>query len=107
MIWLAVAVTFLFAAYLLFRDTMNRLQYVQTLRIYWITRNTAPMGTPVVSVGFMRQTSAPWWNGKGVQFRFKNYSFQVGVLTERGDGLIGQLGGRDMDETASEIRSWN
>lgn len=107
MIWLAVAVITLFLAYLLFKDTMNRLQYVQTLRIYWITRNNAAPKTPIVCKAFMHQTHEPWWRGSGVQFRFKQYSFQVGVLTSRGDGLLDQIGGRDMDEPVTEIRGWN
>ena len=92
--------------YFLLKDTMNRLQYVQTLRIYWITRNNAPTNTSVVSTGFMRQTAEPWWNGKGVQFRYKNYSFQIGVLTGKSQGLLDQVGGRELDHDAKEIRNW-
>lgn len=103
----ATFVVIIFLLYLLFKDTMNRLQYIQRLRIYWITRDTGVLGTPVVSKAFMRQTGSPWWVGTGVQFRFKTYTFQIGVLTHRSSDLLNQLEGRYMDESAKEIRKWN
>lgn len=93
-------------AFFLFKNTMNRLQYVAFLRIYWITRNTGVLGTPYISSAFMKQTSSPWWNGKGIQFRCRTYTFQIGVLTYQSGGLIEQLGGRYLEETPKEIRSW-
>lgn len=92
--------------YFLFRDTMNRLQYVQTFRIYWITRDTGVKSSPIVSRAFMRQTSEPWWRGSGVQFRAGKYTFQIGVLTGKGSSLLDQVGGRDMDESPAELRKW-
>lgn len=104
--WLVFGAAFLVAAYFLFRDTMNRIQYIQFLRLYWITRNNATTGTPVVAPGFMRQTAAPWWQGRGIQFRAGKYTFQIGILLRRADSLLDQVGGRDMDADAKEIRSW-
>ena len=106
MLWLLVVVVLVVGAYFLFRDTMNKLQYIQSLRIYWITRNVGISGTPIVCRGNMRQTGAPWWQGSGIQFRAGKYIFQVGVLTRKVDGLLEQLGGRDMDAAPKEIRSW-
>jgi hypothetical protein len=103
--WL-IAVGLLIGAYFLFKDTMNRLQYVQWLRLYWITRNNAPKGTFIISPAFMRQTAEPWWRGRGIQFRAGKYTFQIGVLTSRGDDLISQVDGRDLEVTPSVIREW-
>lgn len=93
-------------AYFVFRDTMNKIQYIQTLRVYWITRNDGVLGTPWVTRAFMKQTAPPWWNGKGIQFRLKTYTFQVGILIYRGVDLLDQLTGRYMDEDAKSIRNW-
>lgn len=93
-------------AYLLFRDTMNKIQYLQCIRLYWITRDVGEDWMPFVSRGEMRQTAEPWWRGKGIQFRVGKYTFQVGVLTSRGSDLLDQLGGRDLDMGADEIRDW-
>jgi len=104
---LTILVTlFLLGAFLLFRNTMNKLQYVQAFRVYWITKNNAAIGSQAVSLAAMHQTSYPWWNGRGVQFRFKNYSFQVGVLTKKGNSLLEQLGGRELDLPTYAIRKW-
>lgn len=92
--------------YFLFRDTMNRLQYVQILRIYWITRNV-PSTDKFFCKAFMRQTAEPWWNGSGYQIRFGKYTFQLGVLTRKNDDLLSQLGGRYLPEKAKSIRDWN
>ena len=105
-VWLLIVALLAVGAYFLFKDTLNRIQYIQTIRLYWITRNNGAAGTPVVSKGFMRQTAAPWWQGRGIQFRLGKYTFQVGVLLRRVDGLLDQVGGRDMEADAKEIRSW-
>ena len=68
MIYLLVAAAFAIGVYLLFRDTMNRIQYLQSVRLYWITRNNGVRGTKVITRAFMRQT-AP--RGGGV----RAYSF--------------------------------
>lgn len=107
MIWFIVTLAAVsLGAYLLFRDTMNKLQYIQFLRIYWITRDTGVLGTPYISKGIMLQTSEPWWVGAGVQFRAGKYTFQVGVLQRKSFDLLDQLGGRYLDESAKEIRRW-
>ena len=90
--------------YLLFRDTMNRLQYVQTIRLYWIARDNATGKR--LARGFMKQTAPPFWQGRGFQIRLGKYSFQVGILKGKGESLLDQMGGRDMDESAKEIREW-
>lgn len=107
MIWIIIGAAVVVGSYFLFRDTMNRLQYIATLRLYWITRNNAAEGTRPVAIGFMYQTAEPWWQGKGIQFRFGKYSFQVGILVRKGSGLLDQVGGRHLEETPKEIRSWS
>jgi hypothetical protein len=104
--WWLLLLVFIAGLYLLFRDTMNKLQYVQTLRLYWITRNNAAKGTPVVSKSFMRQTAHPWWRGSGVQFRFGRFTFHVGLLLSKGGSLLDQLDGRMLDEDTKSIRNW-
>jgi hypothetical protein len=105
MLWL-IAILVLVGGYFLFRDTMNRLQYIQILRLYWITRDNATKGTFIVSPAFMRQTADPWWRGRGLQFRAGKYTFQIGVLTGKGDNLLSQVDGRDLDVAPVQIREW-
>lgn len=93
-------------SYFLFRDTMNKIQYVETLRLYWITRNNSGKGVPFVSTAFMYQTAEPWWQGRGIQLRFGKYTFQFGILLRKGNGLMDQVGGRDLLEDAKTIRDW-
>jgi hypothetical protein len=97
--------------YLLFRDTLNRLQYIGF--VYWITRDNGKKGDPFLSVGFMRQTASPWKVGKGVQVRLSKYTVQVGVcrsnksrISSEADGLLHAMGGRLMEEDAATIRRW-
>lgn len=106
MLYLIVSAVMAVLLYLLFRDTMNRIQYVQTLRIYWITKNNANKNTKIVTRGNMRQTAEPWWRGSGIQLRLGTYSFQFGVLTGKGSSLLDQLGGRDLEETPQDLRKW-
>jgi hypothetical protein len=106
MIYLLVVVVFAVGAYLLFRDTMNRIQYLQSVRLYWITRNNGVRGTRVITRAFMRQTAPPWWRGTGIQFRAGKYTFQIGILTSRANGLLDQVDGRELDEDAKQIRAW-
>lgn len=106
MLWVFGAALVVIGGYLLFRDTMNKIQYIQTLRVYWITRDDGVAGTPLITKAFMKQTAPPWWNGRGIQFRFRTYTFQVGALTHRGSDLLDQLGGRYMNDEARIIREW-
>lgn len=106
MYFLLAAAVLAVGLYFLFKDTMNRLQYVATLRIYWVTKNNAVEGTPLVSRARMYHTAPPWWQGKGIQFRFRNYTFHFGVLTGKAENLLQQLGGRDLDVGAKELRNW-
>jgi hypothetical protein len=82
-------------AYFLFRDTLNRIQYIETIRLYWITKDDGKEVAayqPRIMRSFMRQTAAPFWNGNGVQFRFHRWTFQVGILTHKSDSLEYQVG---------------
>lgn len=107
MLLLVVALVFIgVGSYFLFRDTMNKIQYLQCIRLYWITRDTGRKGIPVIARAVMRQTAEPWWRGNGIQFRAGKYTFQVGVLTSRGNDLLDQLDGRNLDMGADEIRNW-
>ena len=106
MIYLLIVVAFAIGAYLLFRDTMNRIQYLQSVRLYWITRDNGVAGTKVITRAFMRQTAPPWWRGSGIQIRSGKYTFQIGVLTSKANGLLDQVDGRELDDGAKEIRSW-
>lgn len=104
--YLVVAAVVAVLLYLLFRDTMNRLQYIQTLRIYWITKNNANKKDRTITRASMRQTAEPWWQGSGLQVRFGSYSFQFGILKGKGSSLLDQLGGRDLEETPQDLRKW-
>ena len=66
--------------YFFMHDVLNRIQYFEKLRIYWITKDGAAPGTKLISKAFMLQTLEPFWQGKGVQFRFWNYTFQIGAI---------------------------
>ena len=105
-VWLVTLVFLSVGSYLLFKDTMNKLQYIQSLRVYWITRDVGGKGVPVISTAFMRQTAEPWWQGRGIQFRAGKYTFQIGILLRKATSLLDQVGGRDLDAEAKEIRMW-
>lgn len=98
--WLTLVVAI--GSYFLFRDTMNRIQYVEHLRIYWITRDTATDETPRVMRAFMKQTAKPYWYGHGVQFKFRRWTFQVGVLDGKAPSLDKQLGKGWLEEVDTE-----
>lgn len=106
MVWIALILSLALNAYLIFHETMNKIQYVQFLRIYWITRDTGEEETPVIKRAWMRQTMAPYWRGSGIELRFGHYTFQFGVLTGKGRDLLDQLDGRELHENAKEIRQW-
>lgn len=80
-------------------------------KLYWITKNTGKKGDPLIAKGFMRQTSAPWLIGQGLQVRIGKYSFQVGLCGEPQklgdqDGLLYAMQGRLMDSGPDEIGEW-
>lgn len=110
--WTFLILLFIYMGlYFLFKDTMNRLQYVGP--IYWITRDIGKTGDPVLSVGFMRQTSYPWKTGRGVQVRIKQYTFQIGIckahknnVIDEETGLLHALGGRLLEDDVTTIRKW-
>lgn len=41
-----------------------------------------------------------------MQFRYRKYTFQIGVLRSRGTSLMSQIEGRVMDLEMSVIRDW-
>lgn len=89
---------------------MNRVYSIGFL--YWITRDNGSKKTPVISVGFMRQTGYPWKNGIGLQIRIGKYTNQFGFckskkeITEESDGLLYAMQGRLLEEKPSEIGNW-
>lgn len=93
----------LVGAYFLFRDTMNRIQYIEHLRLYWITKNTARKGVPLIALSFMKQTQAPYWYGKGVEVRVFKWTFQLGILQGKGSSPIEF---EDLDVPVPTIRDW-
>lgn len=88
---------------------MNAVQAVGP--VYWICRDVIPPGTPFIAPGFMRQTSAPWRVGKGIQIKLKKHTFQIGIskvgsdMSEE-DGLMTAVQGRFLKAKAKEIRDW-
>lgn len=99
-----VVVLFLYSSmltYMLFRGTMNVLQYVG--RVYWVTRDNGVDGTKHIAFdAFARGTSPPYKVGRGVQFRWGRHTFQVGLCRDgvqtddELDGLLNVLGGRTL-----------
>jgi hypothetical protein len=106
---LACVLVLSYLLFLLFRGTMNRIQYIERLGLYWITKDNGVKGTPWMQTdAFMRQTDPPYWRGHGVQFRFGQLTFQVGLLTMRVDSLASQLSASEYFDqiTAKQIRKW-
>lgn len=104
-----VTLLVIIGSYVLFKDTMNRIQYIGPL--YWITRDNGRYGDPVITKAFMRQTAAPWKTGKGVQLRFRKYTFQAGIcratkLVKEDEGLLHAMQGRYLDDPVDAIRTW-
>lgn len=95
-----------FNIYLLFYNTMNKLQAIKWLRVYWLVRDIGWDTDPKLSRGFMRQNSYPFWRGQGIQVRRKKYVVQIGILTGKGTSRLDQLDGREMDDSPKEIRQW-
>lgn len=80
-------------------------------KLYWITKDTGKKGDPIVAKGFMRQTSAPWLTGKGIQIRFGKYSFQIGLCgkpqnLKDQDGLLYAMQGRMLELDVEKIGEW-
>jgi hypothetical protein len=78
---------------------------------YYILRDNGSLLDPVVCKAFMNQLCEPWRKGKGVQFRFKTYTFQVGVSKKYpgqpdDQGVMSAVGGRYLDTDTQEIREW-
>jgi hypothetical protein len=102
-----LAFSFMYLSYLLFRDTKNRIQYVEHLKLYWIAKehqsSKALRGVPFVSTSFMRQTQKPYWYGKGIEFRFFKWTFDIGILQGKGEDPIFF---ETVDASPQEIRDW-
>lgn len=80
-------------------------------KVYWILRDTGKPKDKVLSIGFMRQTSAPWSTGKGIQIRIKKYTFQIGLCSSSNkltddEGLLYAMQGRILDTPPGEIGDW-
>jgi hypothetical protein len=107
MIWLVlILVLALIGGYFLFRDTMNRIQYIERIRLYWATRDTAS-GGPHIKNAWMRQVEAPYWRGEGIEFRFGKHTFQIGILKEKGSSLQSQISNlTEYNPPAYAIRKW-
>jgi len=80
-------------------------------KVYWILRDTGTSKDKVLSTAFMRQTSAPWATGKGIQIRIKKYVFQIGLCASPktladDEGLLYAVQGRIMDTPPGEIGEW-
>lgn len=95
--------------YLLFRDTLNRVQYFpfKTNRaIYWIARDT---GVERVGKSFMKMTAPPWLQGTGFTVTYRQFSFQVGLAKRKSflttdEALKDILGASDLNIGIDEIR---
>jgi hypothetical protein len=101
-----ILVLLIVGSYYLFRDTMNRIQYIERIHLYWVTRDTDP-GGPHIKKAWMRHTSPPYWRGEGVEFRAGKYTFQVGVLKEKVPSLEHQISNiPEFSPPVHEIREW-
>ena len=106
MIWIAVTIVTLLVVggYFLFRDTMNRIQYIERIKLYWVTRDIAD-GGPWIKNAWMRQTEAPYWRGEGIEFRAGKYTFQIGKLKAKSTSLHQQISNlTEFDLAPEEIR---
>lgn len=97
------------SSYLLFKDTLNRIQYVGP--VYWVTRDNGSYKDPLITKAFMRHTAPPWKVGKGIQLRCGKYTFQFGLcrstkLSTEEEGLLHALQGRFLDSDAKDIGNW-
>ena len=102
-------VTTLGIVFISFYRYINQLWTIGPL--YWITRDNTSLQSPIVAVGFMRQTNHPWKTGKGLQIRINRYALQVGICKKtqpinETNGILGAIGGRIMEEDTSTIRNW-
>ena len=103
MIWIigALAALTVVALYLLFRNTMNLLQYIGP--VYWVTRDNGTPDVPHVALAFMRGTTPPWKVGSGIQFRWGTHTLQVGIchngpqFDDEYEGLLHMLQSEDPD----------
>lgn len=92
-----------------FKDTLNRLQAIGP--VYWITRDYVPSTAPLVGLGFMRETQAPWRTGRGLQVKALSKTFQIGVCKRQHyknplEGELSVVGGRFMETPPEEIGEW-
>lgn len=92
--------------FMLFHGSLNILQVAGP--VYWIYKDKAPYGTPMLSWGFMHETSEPWRVGRGIQIRCGDKSFQVGLCRRQNysetEGTLSAVRGRFLDWTPTEIR---
>jgi hypothetical protein len=91
---------------------MKKLNVVQGFgKIYWIYRDIANESTPRVCKAWVHEIGGYWRKGKGLQFKFKKYIFQIGVckkypVSDEETGLLSAVGGRHLDYDPTEIGNW-
>ena len=94
--------------YLVFKDTMNKVQAVG--KLYWIVRDNATDKTPVIGRGFMHEIDPPWRHGKGLQIRVSRWCIQVGLCRahdyDEESGILAAVNGRFLDIEPIDIGKW-
>jgi hypothetical protein len=91
---------------------MKKLNVVQGVgKLYWIYRDTAKENTPKVCKAFMHEIGGYWRKGKGIQFKYKKYIFQIGICKKyptdsEEQGLLSVVNGRNLDYDPTEIGTW-
>lgn len=90
--------------YVMFGPLRNRCWYFDRVPIYMLAGD---QGAPrVFARTDMRLKVPPFWRGRGVQVRFRQLTFQVGLLTMRVGTLEDQFGLRVYDIEEKQLRSW-
>ena len=101
------------AWFLLFDDTLNRVQYIPLGKgryLYYLTRDDGGPRVDWTFKAFMSMTSYPWLKGTGRSFRIPLcLTFQVGIakkmyVTSKEDGLSKVLGAHPLSMTVEDIR---
>jgi hypothetical protein len=81
------------------------------LFFYWIARDVGTPNIPHAAMGTCQELGGHWRKGKGPQLRFGKYLFQFGLckknkIKDEKEGLLFAVGGREMDTTVKEIKTW-
>lgn len=88
---------------------MNKMRGL--LFFYWIARDTGASNIPHIAMGTCQELGGYWRKGKGIQLRFGKYLFQFGLckknkIQDEKEGLLFAVGGRELDTTIKEIKTW-